>query len=218
MPDMPDNFVLNEGDQPVAMAIPSKVSSESIARYVSLILSPAVVSLPLIGLVAQYKAHDPWLALGYGLLVLFFISIGPFGYILIGVRRGKFVDADVSDRSQRLHPFLFGLASASIGLIALLLLHGPKSLQTLLLFTLISGTILTIITQWWKISIHASSLAGAVTLLTFLYGAIMLPAFLLVVLVGWSRVVLKHHTLAQVIVGATLSTLLAVIVLTLLGS
>jgi membrane-associated phospholipid phosphatase len=52
---------------------------------------------------------------------------------------------------------------------------------------------------------HASTLSGTVTFLAVLYGAFVLPAFLLVFLVGWSRVILKRHTIAQVTAGAFLS-------------
>jgi membrane-associated phospholipid phosphatase len=72
-------------------------------------------------------------------------------------------------------------------------------------------------TLWWKISIHASSLAGAATLLTALYGAMMLPAFLLLPLVGWSRVVLGRHTVAQVVVGSLVSIVLATLFILMRG-
>jgi len=73
------------------------------------------------------------------------------------------------------------------------------------------------ITLWWKISIHASSLAGTVTFLTALYGAIVLPAFLLVILVSWSRVVLRRHTVAQVVAGALVSITLTSAILFIRG-
>ena len=74
-----------------------------------------------------------------------------------------------------------------------------------------------VITLWWKISIHASSLAGMVTFLTALYGVIVLPAFLLVAPVSWLRVVLRRHTVAQVVAGALVSVTLTSAILFIRG-
>src|SRR6266568_2991085 len=128
------------------------------ARFVSNILSPAVVSVPLIILVAFYHASSVASALYYALITLIFLSIGPFGYILIGVKLGKFTDIDVSKRSQRLGPFIFGLLSMFAGWGILTLMDAPSALLTTLAATAFSGAILMVITLYWKISLHASSL------------------------------------------------------------
>ncbi|HEX4714557.1 MAG TPA: phosphatase PAP2 family protein [Ktedonobacteraceae bacterium] len=201
-------------DLPLAMSKPRHVS---FARHVSNILSPAAISFPMILLVALYKASSVVSALGYTAIALFFLSIGPFAYICLGVRLGKLSDVDVSKRSERVGPFIFGLFSICLGWFVLLLLHGPSPLITVLTITTISGLAMLIITLWWKISIHASSLAGAVTMLTALYGAIMLPTFALLVLVGWSRVVLRRHTPLQVIAGSLLGITLSAVILKLHG-
>ena len=145
------------------------------ARHVSNILSPASISLPFIVLVALYRASDKLTALLYALITLFFVSVGPLAYIVIGVHLGKLSDIDISRRSERAGPFLFGISSTLVGLLVLLLIQGPKNLQTALIITIVSAIILLITTLWWKISIHASSLGGVATMLTALYGAAMLP-------------------------------------------
>jgi hypothetical protein len=187
------------------------------ARYVSNILAPAPISLPLILLVSFYQASSVASALVYAALTLFFLSIGPFIYILIGVRLGKLSDVDVSKRKERLGPFIFGLLSICLGWFVLLLTHAPSILITCLIITAVSGLIMMFTTLWWKISIHASSLAGVATILTVLYGAVMLPTFGLLVLVSWSRVILRRHTVAQVIAGSLLSIALTTILLKVRG-
>ena len=183
------------------------------ARHVSNILSPAAISVPLILLVAFYQARSATSALLYALLTLVFLSAGPFGYILLNVRLGKITDVDVSRRSERFKPFIFGLLSVCLGWFMLVLTHGPNALITTLMITALSGLIMMVITLWWKISLHTSSLGGALTMLTAFYGAIVLPLFALLVLVGWSRVVLRRHTIAQVITGSLLSILLSALLL-----
>ena len=187
------------------------------ARIVSNILAPVTISLPFVVLVAFYHARDQLAAIVYAFITLFFLSIGPLIYVVIGVRTGKLSDLDVSHRSERAGPFLFGIISTSIGLLVLSLVHGPKDLQTALILTAISAVILMVTTLWWKISIHASTMAGAATMLTVLYGMALLPSFLLLVLVSWSRVVLRRHTVAQVVAGSLLSIVLSLAVLKLRG-
>jgi len=213
---MSKRATFNESDQTVATSTSIQQPSPMlVARFVSNILSPAIISLPLVFLIALYHASSSIAVLSYTCITLFFLSIGPLLYIVIGVRLGKFTDIDVSVRSQRTGPFIFGLASSLVGLLILALAHGPKNLQTLLLITLLSGSVMMIITFWWKISLHSSSVASAVTILAILYGTVVLPAYLLVIAVGWSRVVLRRHTIAQVVAGALLSTVLTVLIVTI---
>ena len=222
---MSDDLAFNEHAQHVPTPIPSHPSIAKIpqtprvriARYVSNILSPLVVSLPFIFFVALYHAQNLLTALLYAFVILFFLSFGPMVYILVGVRIGKFTDSDVSMRSQRVGPFLFGITSALIGLGTLFFTHGPKNLQTLLLITIVSGFVMMIVTFWWKISIHASSLAAAATLLTALYGSVVLPVFVLLLAVCWSRVVLRRHTLGQVIAGSLVSIGLTSLIVAIRG-
>ncbi|HEY1353251.1 MAG TPA: phosphatase PAP2 family protein [Ktedonobacteraceae bacterium] len=188
-----------------------------LARAISTILAPTTISVPVILLVALYQARNVVGALVYAITTLLFLSIGPFAYILLGVRLGKLSDVDVSRRNERVGPFIFGLFSVCLGWFALTLTHGPALLITVLLLTAVSGLVMMIITLWWKISLHASSLACAVTMLTALYGAIMLPTFVLLVLVSWSRIVLRRHTLAQVVVGSLLGMALSITILRLRG-
>jgi membrane-associated phospholipid phosphatase len=214
---MPDQIVLDEDEGALILPSTSKPLHVQIARYVSNILSPISVSIPFVFLVALYHAQNTFAALSYASAVLFFMSIGPMIYILVGVRQGKFTDIDVSVRSQRSGPFLFGILSAFVGLLILSFFHEPKDLQTVMLAVIACGTILMLITLWWKISMHASALAGAVTMLTALYGNIILPAYLLLILVCWSRVVLRRHTTAQVIAGSLLSIFLSILTIAIRG-
>ncbi|MBE3561919.1 MAG: hypothetical protein IMW89_22260, partial [Ktedonobacteraceae bacterium] len=99
---MPDRITLNEDKETVLASAPSIPLYIHFARYVSTILSPSVISVPFIILVALYRASSTIVALGYALITLFFLSAGPLLYIAAGVRAGKFTDMDVSMRSQRL--------------------------------------------------------------------------------------------------------------------
>ncbi|GCE19499.1 phosphatase PAP2 family protein [Dictyobacter kobayashii] len=194
---MLENMAIQESDDTATITRPLHIQG---ARLVSTILSPAVVALPFILLMAfSTNDQNPLLS---AIITIFFLCVGPMGYITFGVMTGKFTDVDVSVRSQRVGPFLFGIASSLIGFLILHVTNGQKNLESVLLLVSISGMIMMLITFWWKISMHASALSAAVTALSMVYGRVILPAFLLVILVSWSRVVLRRHTLAQVIAGS----------------
>jgi len=214
---MSDNLILEEPIEPAAELAPTRSTYLRFARYVSIILSPSIVSLPLLLLIALYHQSNLLLAAGYTALTLIFLSIGPLLYIAIGVRKGHLSDMDVTRRSERLKPFLFGLASATVVLVMLIVTNAPHNLQNIVLVTIICGLIFMIITLWWKISIHASALSGAVTFVAMLYGTTALPLFSLVILVSWSRVVMRRHTLGQVIAGSVLGAALTTTILLLRG-
>lgn len=185
------------------------------ARYISIILAPPTISVPMVILVALYHISNLTTAFLYAAVTLFFLSCGPLAYILLGVRLGRLSDVDVSRQAERFGPFLFSIASMTLGFFVLLELHGPKNLETVLLGTALIALVLMVTTCWWKISVHATSLSGAVTVLIALYGVPMLPAILLLGLVNWSRVVLGRHTVAQVVAGSLVGIVLTGILLLL---
>jgi|SRR5579863_644351 len=214
---MSDHTIVDANEQTIVEVPAIKPLRVRFARFISNILAPSTISLPLVLLVSLYHAKSTTSAVLFACLTLFFLTLGPMVYILIGVRKGWLSDVDVSRRTERAGPFFFGITSVALGLILLRYVNAPRNLETLLLITTISGVIMLIVTLWWKISIHASSMAGAATMLTALYGAVMLPTFLLLILVSWSRVVLRRHTTAQVIAGSLLSIALSASIILLRG-
>ena len=214
---MQEQLTDGAGEQTIIEAQRENTKRIRVARRVSNILAPATISLPFILLVAFYKAQNQLTALIYACITLFFLSVGPLLYIIIGVRLGKLSDIDVSRRSQRAGPFIFGIVSVMIGWLVLALTNGPRNLQTVMIITVFSGIIMMVITFWWKISMHASSLGGVATMLTVLYGAVMLPLFVLLLFVSWSRVVLRRHTVTQVIAGSLAGIALSLVILKLRG-
>lgn len=223
---MPNHSALDEGEQrdEKYIPVPSSIATSSstpirtrIAWFISNIFSPVVISLPFIILVALFHARNVPHSLRYAALTFLFLTIGPMIYILVGVLSGQLTDADVSVRSQRFGPFLFSLSSAVLGLVVLILTHAPKNLQTVLIISSVSGVAMILITLYWKISMHASSFASAITMLTALYGSYVALMFLVLIALCWSRVVLRRHTTAQVIVGSLVSIVITSAVLVIRG-
>ena len=146
---------------------------------------------------------------GWGLLSAFFVAVLPTAFIDYGIRRGSWDDRNVGARRPRLVVLAFITASVATGLILLLVLGAPRLLAGYLAFMLASVAVLAAITTVWKISIHCAVASGSVAILALTYGPLLLVCYPLVAVLGWSRVVLKDHTTAQVVAGCVLGAMAA---------
>ncbi len=172
------------------------------AELISYLLEPKnwlIVTLPLIG------GHADGLAgVGWGLLAALFAAVLPTLFVSYGIRHGRWDDRNVGARRPRLIVLAFITASVAVGLTLLVVLGAPVMVTGYLAFMLASVAVLAAITTAWKISIHCAVASGSVAILALTYGPLVLPAFGVVVLLGWSRVSLKDHTTAQVVGGMVL--------------
>lgn len=175
-----------------------------IAQFLSAAMNAPLIALvtfiPLILL--QVKASAPLLIA----ITTLFGSIIPLVSVYYMVRRGIIHDVYASDRRTRSKPFTVAIASYLMGVVALLTVNAPRSVTALMACYLVNAFILTVISLAWKISIHASGVAGPLTALVFQLGAKMLPFFLLALPVAWARIELKAHDLKQVTAGTLLTT------------
>ena len=165
-----------------------------------------IVTVVAIGWHADGRA-----GLGWGLLAALFTAVLPTLFITYGVRRGRWSDRTVGTRRPRLVVLAFITASVATGLILLLVLGAPRLLTGYLAFMLASVAVLAAITTVWKISIHCAVASGSVAILALSFGPLVLPAYALVALLGWSRVALSDHTVAQAVAGAVLGAGAAVL-------
>jgi membrane-associated phospholipid phosphatase len=139
-----------------------------------------------------------------------FAGVVPMAFINRGIRHGQWDDRNVGAKGPRLIVLAFIIASVALGLALLVELGAPTELSGYFACLLGSVAMLAAITTVWKISIHCAVASGSVTILTLLFGPWLIPAYLLVALTGWSRVVVKDHSTAQVITGSLLGLVAAV--------
>jgi membrane-associated phospholipid phosphatase len=142
--------------------------------------------------------------IGWGLLAALFAAVLPTVFISWGIRSGRWSDRNVGARRPRLIVLGFITASVAAGLILLFALGAPRLLTGYLAFMLASVAVLAAITTVWKISIHCAVASGSVAILALTYGPAALGGYVLVALLGWSRVAAKDHTVAQVVAGSVL--------------
>jgi hypothetical protein len=158
-----------------------------------------IVTVVAIGWHADGRA-----GIGWGLLAALFTAVLPTVFISHGVRHGRWNDRNVGARRPRLLVLAFITASVAAGLILLLVLGAPPLLTGYLAFMLASVAVLAAITTVWKISIHCAVASGSVTILALTYGPLVLCGYVLVGLLGWARVTVQDHGVAQVVAGSVL--------------
>jgi membrane-associated phospholipid phosphatase len=172
------------------------------ARRVTYWLEPKnwlIVTVLAVGWHADGRA-----GLGWGLVAALFTAVLPTLFITAGVRHGRWSDRNVGARRPRLIVLAFIMASVAAGLVLLVVFGAPRLLTGYLVFMLGSVVALAAITFVWKISIHCAVASGSVAILALSFGPLVLPAYALVALLGWSRTALADHTVTQVVVGSVL--------------
>jgi membrane-associated phospholipid phosphatase len=138
----------------------------------------------------------------FGALAVLFVCVLPFALVLLLVRLGKVTDHHVSDRRQRAPVLALAVVSLLAGLGLLTAIHAPRSVIVMVLAIVSGVVVLAVISLFWKVSGHAGAIALSTAVAVIMLGAPWIPLLLLIPAVGWSRVVLRAHTVAQVVVGA----------------
>jgi membrane-associated phospholipid phosphatase len=189
--------------------VTSGAGGRSPAEWVSYLLEPKnwIIATTL----AVGWHADGVTGLCWGAVAALFAGVLPTVFINRGVRRGQWDDRYVGAKRPRLIVLAFIIASVAVGLALLVGLGAPRELSGYIGCMLASVALLAAITLVWKVSIHCAVAAGSVTIFTLLFGPNPIPAYLLVALTAWSRVVLKDHTTAQVIAGSLLGVAAAVV-------
>jgi membrane-associated phospholipid phosphatase len=181
------------------------------AKVLTDVFAPANLVIALLLLIGWHSTSS-FSGVGWGLFAAFFCGIVPMGIIHFGVRRGKLTDKHIRVRRQRIAPLTATLASVVTGIVLLNVLDAPREVFALVIAMLVGLASALTVTVWWQISVHNAVAGGAVMILVLVFGqALVLPAVLFVVAMGWSRRVLKAHTLAQLVCGTALGSTAALV-------
>ena len=201
---------------------PTEISSlkkpwEKLAHGISAVSNPMFVAFPTFLIIAVATAPDLPRALLWWAVTVIGISVAPLLFIRRGVRLGHYSDHHVSIREQRFIPLLFGVGCVGIVFVLLLLLQTSRPLIATVTAVIVVLVLSTIITRYWKISLHLVGVAGAVTVCVLMFGPLCLLLSPLVVLVGWARWQVRAHTLLQALAGTVLAVSVTLAIFWLLG-
>lgn len=173
-----------------------------VTRVLTEVFAPSPMGIVAVTVVAFRFSASITTALKWAGLAILFVSLAPFLYLLSQVWRGRVTDIHVRRREQRGPIILASLASWLIAIGLLITLGAPRELIALITTGIVALVVCGVITRWWKISLHIGGVAGVFTVFTLLFGVRMSILLPLLPLTGWARVELQDHTVAQVIAGA----------------
>lgn len=134
-----------------------------------------------------------------------FSSLIQITSLIIYVRIKK-LDIFVSNRNERPLLFFIAIVSYLIGFLALMWIHATFIITATMLAYVVNTTAATIINHFEKVSVHTWGISGPAVALLYQYGYFVFAlALLLSLVVGFSRVKAKAHTLRQVVFAILVS-------------
>ena len=172
-----------------------------VARVITEALQPPITVALLLLLSPAMEPGFPG-TVWFGAVAVLFVCVLPLAAVVVLVRMGKVTDHHVSDRKQRFPVLAMSVVSLLAGLGVLLAINAPYSVIVVVLAIVGGVVVLAVISLFWKISGHAGAIALTTVITVLILGAPWMPLLLLIPAVGWSRVVLRAHTVAQVVAGA----------------
>ena len=193
------------------MRISTLSTSQKIAHIISVVTVPPTFSfLAFTLLTSHFEQGNALHKFSVAFVAITFSSILPILYILY-LRKQKTVSSyDVPLREQRTNPYLMSVLNNSIGFFLLLFMHASLYVWTLMWCYAINTFILFWINKYWKISAHTMGIAGPMIMLSVLFGWNVLFFLPLLFLVGWARIELRVHSIAQVVAGSVAGAVLTI--------
>ncbi|MEU2133629.1 hypothetical protein [Streptomyces sp. NPDC018352] len=189
------------------MATEIRPHESKLARRITDWLEPKNWIIAVTLLIGWHTAQ--WTGVAWGVVGALFAAVIPIAFIKYGIRKGHWGDRHVGAKPARLIVMAVILFSVAAGILLMTAADAPWTMIALIVSMLVTLAILAVITLAWKISVHQAVSAGACAMLVQTYGAWMALGFLLVVIVGWSRVELRDHTRNQVVAGTVLGAIVA---------
>jgi membrane-associated phospholipid phosphatase len=187
------------------------IKTNYFAELISYTIHPLILS-PLTFIMLYIWGSQPdYSSFPHLIMIVLAISIIPFSYVLRMKKNGEIDNIDIPERKQRQKPFIKGTILFLMTAILLILSRGPQNFTSIMLIYTINTGLATLITKFWKISVHGIAFGipvatfGMLISKKYFYFSSLLPLLI------YSRVKLKAHTVSQVIAGFALGFLLTVI-------
>ena len=178
-----------------------------VANILSTIGHP-LLTIPTFVIVVLFAYEDLYKASIISILLLGLVIVPISIKMYSGTKNGTYSNFDISDKTERQSWYLIPIFLLFIITIILFLTNQPHIIKWNSLFFFLLLLISSFINRYVKSSLHVS----LNTFLSFLILPISLILGILflvfVVFVSWSRVVLKRHTVIEVIYGGSIGLLI----------
>lgn len=164
-----------------------------------------VIEIPLMLSAATWIALTNGLRWRFLVLLIIVDAVLPAAYMIWGLKTKRISDWDISKREERNGLHFFTVFCHLFGVVAALAIGKIFLFKILLVFWTLA-VVFALVTMVWKISGHAAVNAALVAFFNHFYGWDKYWWTVgLLIIVLWSRVVIKKHTYAQVVAGALLA-------------
>lgn len=175
---------------------------DKLARSISGFFNPFVLSCLVIVLLAFKEPVNTLHSLKWAGISLA-LSVLPVLVAVWWLVHQKKLDGMFNNpREQRNRIYIMATLLGVIGFAITWVFDAPQLLRATFTAGLVSILVFMVINFFWKISLHTAFISAAATVITVVYGAPGAITLLLLPAVGWSRIALKQHTIAQVTAGA----------------
>lgn len=179
--------------------------------------------LPTLGLAAlfllsylnQYLASYKFFVLA---VVYFFTILLPTFLIHIYRRYQGWTLIELGAKERRVVPYVVSILSYFACLYVMEQMHIPYFMRSIVVSALMIQIVCALINVWWKISTHTAGIGGVAGALlvfseVFRFNPVWWLCLVLIVagILGSSRIILRQHTLAQVLAGFVVGLLCAII-------
>jgi membrane-associated phospholipid phosphatase len=201
-------IIVGPGEAPLAE--PDGETSLRVARFVSDVFSPPMLALPIM-VMGAWKSGVPG---AWHFLVLYaaIAILIPMVDLIWQLRTGRITDIHMPNRDERTRSFVLSITCGAVALVLLVHLAGPPLIVAMALATLLQGVVLFALTLRWQVSIHSAAAASFAAITLLFFGAEAALVVLIIPLVGWARLRLDRHTPTQVVVGALIGAVIALVV------
>src|SRR5574344_447521 len=182
-----------------------------IAKVMSSLFMPLYAPLwVFIGLFFfSYIRLLPW---GYKIFILSLVYLLTVFVPTLGITTlrlfKKWTHLELSHREHRHLPYILTLLSYGACLVIMSRMNMAMFIRSVVMAALICQIICVTINAWWKVSTHMVGIGGLMVALNafsilFTYNPVWPYCFLLLLsgALGTSRIILRQHSLAQVLVG-----------------
>lgn len=182
-----------------------------VARVLSAVFSPFYTPVWIL-LVLFFYSYLKMLPLGYRLFILLTTFIFTVFVPRLGINLFRMVmrwsHRDLSNRERRHIPYILTICSYTVCIVVMTRMNVVMFVRGIIMAAFVSQIICIFINAWWKVSTHMVGMGGLIGALvafsSLFYFNPMWYACGLIVLsgaLGTSRIILRQHSLAQVLAG-----------------
>lgn len=181
------------------------------ARIMSMVFTPFY--LPLVGLMVLFMfSYMSLLPFMYKLTMLFMVYL--FTIFLPSVlihtyrRYQGWSPFELGKKERRIVPYILSIVCYFGGFFLMEYLNTPRVMSIILVAALMIQMVCALVNVWWKISTHTAAIGGMAGALlayseTFSFNPIWWLCLILILagMVGTARMILRQHSLSQVVIG-----------------